>query len=579
MSVSDESLKERLELGEDSGWEFKHIEFRGDKPLSAQRSDLADEMIAFANSEGGIILCGVTDDGKIQNMSLQQMKALDRWLSEISMDIVKPPLHVGIHHRKLDNKIFVLVEVFRGITVHERSGNAYIRVGETKRKLDSDERLRFAQNRAQSRYQWFDNQIVEQTGFETLNERLWLPLLSDVGLKDPRQALLNLRLLTKNESGMIRATVAGVLLCTKYPQTWFPQAIISATHYRGEDRASGHLDAQDIEGPLHQQVADALRFVFRNMRVAARKLPEREEIPQYSKKAVFEAVVNAVVHRDYSIFSRRIRLSLFNDRLEIDSPGKLPNGVNLDNMVSSQSTRNNVIASVFGRLSTVEVPGAKNRRFLMERRGDGVSIILRETKQVSGDLPEYEIIGDSNLVLSIPAASLELTPDDCKISVHSEGEPLSGAKVLAIFPNETWIQSVTDQNGQTILELYTTHLPITVFVALRGYVAGRKSEWKPNKTGLLLDISPLKNGGSAILSQGTGYLPGLRGKLTITRDDANQIFLTADQIVIEEGRQQPIQFIIGKPLRLEDSSGIEYTVTIVDIIGTAALVEYRKLPL
>ena len=156
---------------------------------------------------------------------------------------------------------------------------------------------------------------------------------------------------------------------------------------------------------------------------------------------------------------------------------------------------------------------------------------------------------------------------------------MSGAKVLAIFPNETWVQSDTDQNGQTILELYTTHLPITVFVALRGYIAGSKSEWKPNKTGLLLDISPLKNGGSAILSLGAGYLPGLRGRLTITRDDVNQIFLTADQIVIEEGQQQPVQFRIGKPLRLEDSSGIVYSVTIVDIVGTSALVEYLKLPL
>ena len=210
--------------------------------------------------------------------------------------------------------------------------------------------MRLAQSRGQTRHLWFDEQIVAGTGFETLDERLWEPLLSVAGAADPRRGLSNLRLLARDEADVNRATVAGILLCAASPQDWLPQATVSATHYRGLDRASGQLDTQEIAGPLSAQIADAVQFVVRNMRVSARKTPEREDVSRYSKAAVFEAMVNAVAHRDYSMSSRRIRLSMLKDRLEIDSPGQLPNGMTIEGMEASQATRNEVIASVFGRI-------------------------------------------------------------------------------------------------------------------------------------------------------------------------------------------------------------------------------------
>ena len=293
--VSDAEIRQRLRLGEHSAWEFKQIEFTGDRPTSPRREDLADEMAAFANANGGVLLCGVTDDGQIQGVSQGQMATLDRLLVEVSTGAVEPALRIDVHHRTLDNKALVLVQVSRGDAVHERSGRAFIRVGATQRRLDGDERLRLAQRRAQSRYLWFDRQVVPQTGFETLAERLWEPLLSVSGAADPRRGLMNLRLLAQDESGVDRATVAGVLLCAQAPEERLSQATIVATHHRGQDRASGQLDAQEISGPLPVQIADAVKFVVRNMRVAARKMPEREDLPQYSVAAVFEAVVNAVV--------------------------------------------------------------------------------------------------------------------------------------------------------------------------------------------------------------------------------------------------------------------------------------------
>ena len=533
--------------------------------------------------------------------------ALDHLLAEVSTDAIEPPLRIDVHHRELDGQAFVLVDVPRGEAMHERSGRAYIRVGATKRRLSSDERLRLAQSRARGRYLWFDEQVVPETGFETLSERLWEPLLSVEGAADPRRGLMNLRLLARDEAGVDRATVAGILLCTTSPQDWFSQATITATHYRGLDRSSGQLDAQEITGPLPVQIADAVQFVVRNMRVAARKTPEREDVPQYSKAAVFEAVVNAVAHRDYSVSPRRIRLSMFKDRLEIDSPGQLPNGMTIDGMEASQATRNEVIASVFGRIPVGKIAGSDHRRYLMERRGDGVSIIRKETQEATGTPPQYELVDDASItrrcprptrdwssgayvdssgnlnprsrkiVLRIPAAKLELVPADATVTVHCEGDPLAGIEVLALFPNKTWVRTTTNEAGEAALDLYTANLPMTVYAAGPGYAAGLKQQWMPSQGGLLLELTPLESGGAAILAQGAGHLPGLSGGLNPILDTSNRTYLYADNIAIDEGRQQPVTFRLGKPLRLTDAHGAELMVTIADILGRSSLLEYRPL--
>ena len=136
--------------------------------------------------------------------------------------------------------------------------------------MTSDERLRLAQRRGQARFVSFDEQTVPQTGFNTLDESLWKPLLSAEGAAEPESALGKLALLLPDETGTPRATVAGVLLCTRNSEQWLPNACLTATRYRGKDRTSGQIDAQEITGPLNRQIADAVAFAVRNMRVAAR---------------------------------------------------------------------------------------------------------------------------------------------------------------------------------------------------------------------------------------------------------------------------------------------------------------------
>lgn len=576
MHLDSQRVERRLLLGEDSRWEFKQLEFAGSVLKAPRQRDLADEMAAFANGRGGFMLCGVTDEGRVQGMSIAQMDALDRVLVEACEASVKPPIYVSILRMEVDGRPLTAVEVPPGYAQHDSPGGCYRRVGSSKRRMTSDERLRLAQQRGQARFVWFDRQPVAGTGIATLNERLWKPLVSVAGGADPETALQNLRLLVRDDGDALRATVGGILMCTDEPQRWFPNASIMATRYSGTDRSSGQFDAQEITGPLHHQIADAVRFVVRNMRVAARKVPGRVDMPQYSIEAVFEAVVNAVAHRDYSMRGQRIRLSMFEDRLEIDSPGALPNGMTIANMAVSQSTRNDVIASVFGRLSVRDIPGSEDRQFLMERRGDGVAVINRGTRETAGRDPLFRLIDASSLVLEIPAASLDIAPARAVVSVRSAGRPLSGADVLAVFPNNTWKRAATDENGEAGVDLYTTQLPMRVFVAATGHRAHVEREWIPSRCAPAVELEDLPAGGSVIFPEATGYIPSLAGRLNPILDSRDRTYLYASNIAIDQGRRQPAHFVLGEDLRLTDADGREMLVRIVDVVGRSALLEYRS---
>ena len=577
MTYSDQDILRQLRLGEDSLWEFKQVAFAGDRLTSPRRDDLADEIAAFANAEGGVLLCGATDQGDVQGLSRDEIVALDTIVVEISTDSVKPPVRIRTHHLQLQHgKRVLLVHIPEGEALHDSPGGSYLRVGGSKRRISSDERLRLAQRRGQARFQSFDEQPVPNTGLGTLDDSLWKPLLSAEGAADPEAALGKLALLVPDETGTTRATVAGVLLCTRNPERWFPNACVTAVRYRGKDRASGQIDAQEITGPLNRQIADAAAFAIRNMQVSARKQPERVDLPEYSDKALFEALVNAVAHRDYSMRGSKIRLSMFEDRLEIQSPGSLPNNLTIESMAMRQATRNEALTSVLGRMPVGGVRGSEERRYFMERRGDGVPIIQRETRELTGELPEFCLIDGSEVRLTIPAAALQRSPALAIITVRSAGRPLPGVDLLTIFPNKTWKHATTDENGEAAVDLHTTHLPMTVFAAADGFAAHLEREWTPADRPLSLDLDPLPAGGAVIFPEATGHLPGLSGRLNPIRDTHDRTYLYAANIAINEGHQQPVSFVLGDELRLSDAEGRTILVRIVEIMGRSALVEYRS---
>ena len=411
MTHDNQSIKQQLALGEDSFWEFTRIVFSGDQPVGPHPDKLGDTIVAFANAHGGVLLCGVTDAGEIQGMSRDQATALASLLVQISVGAIRPAVKIVTSERVIDGKRLLAVTIPKGYAQHDGPGGSYIRVGASRRRMTSDERLLLAQRRGWTRFDWPDEQVVLDTGLDTLDKSLWTPLLGTEDRHDAIAALQKAGLVARDVYGELRATVAGILFACPTPEDWLPGACIVATRYRGTDRTSERLDAQTITGPLNRQIAKAVEFAARNMRVGRRA--EGRERPQYSVQALFEAVTNAVVHRDYSMKQSRIHLSMFSERIEIKSPGSLVGSVTVEHLEHQQATRNAVISSIFAKMPTTGIEGADARPVVVERRGDGIAIILQRTHELAGRAPSFEVIDGTELLVTLPAPPSRPTFPPC----------------------------------------------------------------------------------------------------------------------------------------------------------------------
>ena len=185
------------------------------------------------------------------------------------------------------------------------------------------------------------------------------------------------------------------------------------------------------------------------------------------------------------------------------------------------------------------------------------------------------MIDESEVLLIIPAAVQEQSPARVAVTVRCKGRPLPGVDLLVLFPNKTWKCATSNEDGEASVDLYTTHLPMTVFAAAPGYAAHLTRDWIPGRGALAVELETLPQGGSALFSEATGHLPGLRGRLNPIRDTHDRAYLYASNIAINQGCPQPVSFLFTEDLRLTDADGYELLVRIVDIVGRSALVEYR----
>lgn len=411
MYDSPAELLAKIRLGEDTSLEFKVVTFRGVKVSDPRRDDLADEIAAMANTADAVLLLGVDDKTRdILGIPVDRLEAIERFIFELCSDTIRPPVSFRSYRMELPDASGALrpilkVEIPRSLFVHESPGGYFQRQGSSRRKMPPEVLARLFQQRSQARLIRFDEQTVPETTAVDLNESLWRRFVGEARGAETT-ILRKMKLLADDESGRERATVAGILLCACEPQRWLPGAFIQAVRYRGTVSDSNYqLDASQIVGPLDTQIQGALSFVRRNMTVAARKDPARVELPQYSSRAVFEAIVNAVAHRDYSVHGSKVRLLLFDDRLELFSPGPLPNTVTVDSLALRQATRNELITNLLSKCAFDDPAGDIARRFLMEKRGEGVPIILKESRHLSGRDPVYQVIDDAELFLTIWALS------------------------------------------------------------------------------------------------------------------------------------------------------------------------------
>ena len=411
MRIKD--LESSIRLGEDGGLELKEVHFKGQKVEGPKRAELADEIAAFANSQGGLVVLGVDDKTRrVTGIPQDRLDAVEDLVREICNDSIKPPLEAGIYRRELQvssdpgsqepntSRPALLVEIPRSLFVHQSPGGYFHRIGSSKRMIEPTALQRLMMLRAQTGMKAFDEWPVSGTKPEDLERSAADRFVSEEA--DFDVAVRKLGLIVEDADGVARLSVGGVLMCTSRPQRWLHAAYIQAVFYAG-DREDEHyqIDAKDVVGPLDVQVREAFDFVRRNMRIGAVKRLGREDVAEYSEEAVFEALVNAVAHRDYSIAGSRIRLHMFANRIELSVPGGLANTLTVDVLHLRQATRNPLVVSLLARCpSHPDFP----RRKLMEQRGDGVPRIRTETRRLAKRLPEYSLRGDSELRLVLPAA-------------------------------------------------------------------------------------------------------------------------------------------------------------------------------
>ena len=411
--MNEAQLARRIRLGEEYTLELKEVRFAGRAIREPRRDALADELAAFANAGGGTLILGVTDDRRVIGIPLPRLDAVERFVCETCSDSITPPLDADIHKIELPSDLdkggaehqetpapILVVEVPRSLAVHKSPGGYFRRVGSSKREMEPDALARLFEERKAGRRVWYEEVPVPGTGAADLDDALARRFVGDEA--DFDQTVRKMRLVTQEGDGTERLTVAGALLATPNPQQWLPHAFIQAVLYAGDQRqADLQIDAEDIAGPLDAQALAALRFVRRNMRIGAVKRLGRVDIPQYSERAVFEALVNAVAHRDYLMAGSHIRLQMFPERLELYVPGGLLNTMTADSLHLRQVARNHLIVSLLARCAA---PQGMHRETLMDRRGLGVPVILEETRALAGRLPTYELLDESELRLILPAA-------------------------------------------------------------------------------------------------------------------------------------------------------------------------------
>ena len=362
--------------------------------LSPDTEALAGELVAFANAAGGGVFLGVADSGAVAGIAPSHVDAVERWIVNVATHNCEPPIRPVLRKVLLpdaagDDRQVLLAEVPRGLYVHRTSGGRYyVRVGSTKRDLTPPELARLFQERG--REYVFDEQAVLTAAVDDLNRHRLEAFFGRSPTIPWLDLLRNTRVTVRDENGVDRPTVAGLLTFGREPTDFLPSASIEAARYRGDRLSSDDLvHAERLAGPVSDQIDGGIAFVAQLMQPPPNARSSGGADARYDLDVVDEAIVNAVAHRDYAISGSKIRLFLFADRLELYSPGKLPNTITLDEMPYRTFTRNQLLVSFLSRIRS-----KRTGQVFLESRGEGVRKILQDGEAHSGRRPRYELFGD-----------------------------------------------------------------------------------------------------------------------------------------------------------------------------------------
>lgn len=336
-------LLEHIAVGESTKQQFKENIF---SPES-----MAAEMVAMSNSEGGMVFIGINDsDWNVTGLSKDDVQRINQLISNASSQLVRPPINPYteiLHH---PNGLVLVVHIQKGVSKPYMDNNAvvWVKSGSDKRKVTSREEI---QRMFQSASLIHGDEIpvnnltvseIDYPYFVEFVQKMFGDLFT-VSQEELPRVLENMNL-AKNET----LNVAGALLFVAIPQFKLPSFLIKAVAFPGSRvDIESYVDSRDMRGNIDRMFRESIAFLLGNIRHIQKDQSVNSigqpEIPQI----VFEELVaNALIHRDYFI-SAPIRIFVFSDRIEIISPGHLPNNLSIENIKSGNSNFRNPILSSF----------------------------------------------------------------------------------------------------------------------------------------------------------------------------------------------------------------------------------------
>jgi ATP-dependent DNA helicase RecG len=339
--------------------------------------DLADTMVSLANAEGGTIVLGIWN-GRIEGVDAVAGDRVPEW-QQAAADFTVPPVPcvvrlVGCVDGQGTPNRLVVVHVEASEQVHaNRKDEVFLRIGDESRRLTFGQRQELHYDKGQSTY---ESTLVADASLDDLDDALLSEYAERTGHPDPAR-LLSARGLTGRKGEL---TVAAVLLFGRQPQWWFPEASLRVLRYRGSERGTGArqqlVDDRRIDGPLPHQITHAAELI-------AEQLPTRRalgrsgrfgQVGLIPRDAWLEAVVNAAVHRSYSRSGDHIRVEIFDDRVEVESPGRFPGIAAAANPLDvTRFARNPRVARVCAELGFGQELGEGLRRIVDEMRLAGLA--------------------------------------------------------------------------------------------------------------------------------------------------------------------------------------------------------------
>ena len=375
-----DELNDRIARWEDLRTEFKEWPVRHDR--------LAATLTAFANSDGGDLVLGVREGGNI--VGIDDADIVMREVDNAAFNNCVPPVSVEQDILTTPTGTVIVAHVPRGAMrpySTRKGGTIYLRTSSGRRPASREEILRLYQASGSLHY---DEQPMLKLTIADLDLDAFENYLKDNDLEDlhdsREQLLVNWRLLS--EDG--HPTLAGCLLFGRHPQRHLPFADISAIRFAGPDESYEPLDRKDLQGRMLEIIDQAERFIDLHLprphRIRNFEPEAKQEIPRV---ALREVIVNAVAHRDYTV-AGPIRLFIFDDRIEVHTPGRPPNSVDENAMRAGFHVPRN--PAIYARLADAG---------LVTRAGSGIRRMIRLVREATGREVGIEI-RNIEVVVTIP---------------------------------------------------------------------------------------------------------------------------------------------------------------------------------